>query len=284
MVQKGGNKELEAGIREAARLAEGWQTISIEVVRRLAARFGSVREIEMAALQLEVVPSRYLRNMGTIGIKGQLKLLQGTAAVVGLGGLGGYVVEALARMGVGRLLLIDSDAFDEHNLNRQLLSSEANLGQGKAQAACQRVREVNEAVEAVGMPKMLTEETLPDLLADADVVVDALDSLLVRLVLQDGAAELGIPMVHGSIGGFLGQVMTILPPDRGLHALYGDGRDLPEHGLEYEMGTPAPTPMAVAAWEAQEVIKVLTGEGELLRDRLMVLDMVSGTAQTLSLS
>jgi len=279
----GGSAGLEARIREAARQVEGRQAISVDAVQRLAERFGSVREIETAALQQEVVPTRYLRNMGTVGIEGQLKLLRAMVAVVGLGGLGGHAVEALARMGVGRLTLIDGDTFDDHNLNRQLLSKEANRGREKAAEACRRVAEVNGAVTAVCHCETLTKENLPRLLEGAEVVVDALDSLTVRLVLQDGAAELGIPMVHGSIGGFLGQVMTILPGDRGLHALYGDGTNLPEHGLEWEMGTPAATPMAVAAWEAQEVVKLLTGEGELLRDRLLVLDMASGTAQALSL-
>jgi molybdopterin/thiamine biosynthesis adenylyltransferase len=283
-MRRSGSGRLEAEIREAVERAEGRQVISFDAMRRLAERFGGQREVELAALRLDVVPARYLRNVGTVGVEGQLKLLQSTAAVVGLGGLGGYVVEALARMGVGRLTLIDGDVFDAHNLNRQLLSREGNLGRRKAQEACRRVQAVNGAVEAVCVTETLTEQNLPELLNGTDVVVDALDSLSVRLILQDGAAELGIPMVHGSIGGFLGQVMTVLPGDRGLHALYGDGSDLPEHGVEWEMGTPAATPMAVAAWEAQEVVKILTDQGELLRERLLVLDMVSGTAQTLKLS
>jgi molybdopterin/thiamine biosynthesis adenylyltransferase len=116
------------------------------------------------------------------------------------------------------------------------------------------------------------------------VVVDALDRLPRRLMLQEGVQELGIPLIHGSIAGFLGQVTTILPRDPGLHALYGDGDGLPEQGLEAELGTPAATPMAVAAWEAQEVVKFLTGKGELLRNRLMVIDMESGTSQVIQLS
>jgi molybdopterin/thiamine biosynthesis adenylyltransferase len=90
-------------------------------------------------------------------------------------------------------------------------------------------------------------------------------------------------MVHGSIAGFLGQATTIFPDDLGLRALYGDGDQLPERGLEAVLGTPAATPMAVAAWEAQEVVKILTGRGEPLRNRLLVIDMESGTAQTLQL-
>jgi molybdopterin/thiamine biosynthesis adenylyltransferase len=90
-------------------------------------------------------------------------------------------------------------------------------------------------------------------------------------------------MVHGSIAGFLGQVTTIFPGDLGLHALYGDGDQLPQQGLEAELGTPAATPMAVAAWQAQEVVKVLTGRGDPLRHRLLVIDMESATSQILHL-
>jgi molybdopterin/thiamine biosynthesis adenylyltransferase len=186
-------------------------------------------------------------------------------------------------MGVGCLILIDGDCFEEHNLNRQLLSREGNLGLKKIRAAYQRVADVNGAVKTICHGEFLTQDNLPRLLRDADVVVDALDRLPTRLVLQDGAQELGIPMVHGSIGGFLGQVMTVFPGDPGLHALYGDGDALPERGLEVELGTPAATPMAVAAWEAQEVIKILTGRGDLLRGQLLLLDMASAEPQVLTL-
>ncbi len=257
--------------------------IGLEQVHELADAVGSVREVELAALERGVVPLRYLRNLGTVGCEGQRALLGAKVAVVGLGGLGGHVVEALARMGVGSLVLIDDDVFEAHNLNRQVLSTVNNLGVAKAEAACRRVAEVNAAIEARGHTERLTRENLPELLAGADVVVDALDRLPTRLMLQDAAEELGIPMIHGSIAGFLGQVMTILPGDAGLHALYGDGDQLPDQGLEAELGTPAATPMLVAAWEAQEVVKLLTGEGELLRDRMVVIDTGSGTCQVLEL-
>jgi molybdopterin/thiamine biosynthesis adenylyltransferase len=274
---------LRDAIREAAQPIGEDRIIGFEAVKGLAETFGSVRDVELTALRLNIVPARYERNLGTIGVDGQRRLLQASVAIVGLGGLGGYVAEVLARMGVGRLILIDGDAFEAHNLNRQLFSSEGNLDVPKAEAACQRVKEVNGAVETVCHIEVLTSENMARLLAGADVVVDALDRLPTRLVLQDGARDLGIPMVHGSIGGFLGQVMTIFPEDAGLHALYGDGEELPEQGLESELGTPAPTPMAVAAWEAQEVVKLLTGQGQLLRGRLLLIDMASGTSQVLEL-
>lgn len=274
---------LRAEIKTAARSVGPYRAIGLPDVRALAKALGSVREVELAALEQDVVPIRYLRNMGTMGIGGQLRLLESTVAVVGLGGLGGYVAEAMARMGVGRLILIDGDAFEESNLNRQLLSDEDCLGQSKALVAGQRVADVNRAVETVCHSEALTRGNATRLLDGADVVVDALDRLPMRLVLQDSALDVGIPMVHGSIGGFLGQVMTIFPDDPGLHLLYGSGGELPEQGLEAELGTPVVTPMAIAAWEAQEVAKVLTGVGEPLRGRLLVIDMASGQSQTLDL-
>jgi len=276
-------KTLKDAIAKVARAGGEYRTIGLEQVRELAERSGSVQDVERTALEMGIVPARYVRNLGTIGIEGQLRLLEASVAIVGLGGLGGYVAEVLARTGIGCLILIDGDDFEEHNLNRQLLSLEGNLGVEKVRAACERVAEVNAAVETVYHGELLTRENLPRLLEGADVVVDALDRLPTRLVLQDGAQDLGIPMVHGSIGGFLGQVMTIFPEDPGLHTLYGDGSGLPEQGLESELGTPAATPMAIAAWEAQEVVKILTGQGELLRRKLLIVDMESAVPQVLEL-
>jgi molybdopterin/thiamine biosynthesis adenylyltransferase len=279
-----GEATLRRQIGELVQDEDGVRVVRRQSVRDLAAANGcSIREVELAALEAGVVPWRYVRNVGTIGLDGQAKLLRSTAAVAGLGGLGGYVTEALARMGVGRLILIDGDVFEEHNFNRQLLSGEAKLGIPKADAARRRVAEVNSAVEVTAHAAMLARESLPQLLEGADVVVDALDRLPVRLVLQEGVQALGIPLVHGSVAGFLGQVMTIFPGDPGLRALYGGAGELPERGLEAQLGTPAATPMAVAAWEAQEVVKVLTGCGEPLRNRLLVMDMETGSVDFLQL-
>jgi molybdopterin/thiamine biosynthesis adenylyltransferase len=275
---------LQRRIDTLAEKAGDARIIWLQQVHELSTAFGGpIREVELAALETGVVPWRYLRNVGTIGLEGQARLLQATVAVVGLGGLGGYVTEALARMGVGRLILIDGDVFEEHNLNRQILSAEARLGTAKAQAARRRVAEINSAVEVTDHAVALTRENLPRLLEGADVVVDGLDRLPSRLVLQEGAQALSIPMVHGSIAGFLGQVMTILPGDPGLVGLYGEESELPEQGLEAQLGTPTATPMMVAAWEAQEVVKILVGQGELLQHRLLVMDMESGTIESLQL-
>lgn len=272
-------------IAALAEIEDGTRLLGLDQARELSVTAGcSLREVELAALDAGVVPRRYARSAGTVGTEGQAALLRATVAVVGLGGLGGYVTEALARAGVGHLILIDGDVFQESNLNRQLLSGEDSLGASKAEAARRRVAAVNAAVTTTVHAQMLTAESLPTLLKRVDVVVDALDRLPIRLTLQKGAQRLGVPMVHGSVAGFLGQVMTVFPDDPGLTALYGDGSDLPQQGLEATLGTPTATPMAVAAWQAQEAVKIITGCGEPLRNRLLFMDMEIGAIDFLKLS
>lgn len=268
-------------LRSLAVEENGLLLLPIEAVRRVEQESGLTRrEVEILALEEGVLPRRYMRNYGTLGLDGQLRLLRSRVAVIGLGGLGGYVVEGLARMGVGQLVLMDGDTFVDHNLNRQLLSGEPWLGRAKPEVAAERVRAVNAAVEVIPRAEYATEENLPTVLEGVDVVVDALDRLPTRLMLQRVAAEVGVPMVHGAIAGWIGQVMTIFPGDPGLRALYGE-EGVPERGLEARLGTPAATPMAVAAWEVQEVVKVLTGKGEPLRGRLLVMDAESGTVEVI---
>jgi molybdopterin/thiamine biosynthesis adenylyltransferase len=232
----------------------------------------SRREAEVAALRERLLPGRYVRSLGTVGWDGQIALLQSTVGIVGAGGLGGWIIEGLARMGVGRLIIIDSDVFEENNLNRQAFCTEDNLGRPKVQAAHQRVAEVNAAVDVeVHQVRVSTVEMMAQLLRGSQVLVDALDALPTRLALQRAAQQLSVPLVHGAIAGYVGQVMTIFPEDPGLMGLYGNG-PVPEHGIEVQWGNPAATPMMVSAWQIQEVVKLLTGRGEPLRRRMLFMD------------
>ncbi len=260
------------------------QTLALAGLKQIASEFGlSRQEAEIAVLELGVLPLRYLRSCGTIGVDGQLLLLRSGVAVLGLGGLGGYVVEGLARMGVGRLVLMDGDLFLEHNLNRQILSDEPNLGRLKAEVAMERVGRVNPAVEVTVYADYATRENLGPILAGVNVVVDALDRLPARLMVQDVATAAGVPMVHGAIAGWVGQVMTIFPGDGGLRALYGDG-PIPEQGAEAEQGCPAASPMMIAALQVQETIKLLVKKGSVLRNRMLFIDAAFGEVSTLKLS
>jgi len=277
----GANRTLNDLIRDSARIRGEIAVLPLASELAIAERLGISRlQVELAAVDQRVLPARYERSLGTVGWEGQAKLLRSTVTVIGAGGLGGFVIEGLARMGVGHLIVVDGDVFEEHNLNRQLLSTEENLGQSKALAAAQRARAVNGAVQVEARHELATPENLPALLERADVVVDALDSLPVRLHLQAAAAERGIPMVHGAIAGYMAQVMTIFPGDKGLAPLYGTN-PIPERGVETVLGNPAGTPMLCAALQVEETIKVLLGEGEPLRDRLLMIDAEIGEAQIL---
>mgnify|MGYP005851169077 CR=1 FL=1 len=272
---------LQSAIRQHALAKGSLEVLPLEAEQEIAERLGVSRwEVEVAALRMRVLPSRYERSLGTVGWEGQLKLLRSTVAVIGAGGLGGYVVEGLARMGVGRLIVVDGDVFEEHNLNRQLFCTEADLGRSKAQVAAERVRAINGAVTVDARHELADADNLPSILEEAEVVVDALDSLPARLLLQQAAAKRGIPMVHGAIAGYMAQVMTIFPGDPGLTQVYGTA-DLPQKGVEVSLGNPAGTPMLCAALQVEETIKVLLGEGEPLRNRLLMVDAEMGEVQVL---
>ena len=256
-------------------------TISLAHVQELAAETGLTRrEVEIQALRERVLPRRYMRNLGTVGWEGQIALLQSTVGIVGAGGLGGWIIEGLSRIGVGHIIVIDSDRFEENNLNRQLLCREQDLGRPKVDVARQRAAEVNGAVEVITHCTRVDEEQMVQLLRGANVLVDALDTLPTRLALQRAARRLQVPMVHGAIAGYVGQVMTIWPEDAGLYGLYG-GERVPEHGIETQWGNPPATPMMVAAWQVQEVVKLLIGRGEPLRHRLLFMDGEVGAADIL---
>lgn len=255
--------------------------ISLEAVRTLASRKGlEPREVEIASLETGVVPLRYVRNIGTIGIPGQLELLRSCVGICGLGGLGGYVAELLARMGVGRLVLADYDFFEEDNLNRQLLSDEQALGRPKSERASERLAAVNSSVSVAAHHLAVDALNATEIFADADVVVDALDTVSSRLALEEGCAVLAVPMVHGAIAGTSGQVMTIFPGDPGLRALYTDGED---RGVEVFEGNPSTTPALVASLQSQEVVKIICG-GDTLRDGFLLIDTYSNLYQFIPLT
>ena len=215
------------------------------------------------------MPERYLRNLGTTGIAGQLKLCRARVAIIGAGGLGGLALELLARMGVGFLRVVDGDVFAVHNLNRQLLATQANLGLNKAEAAALRAAAINPEVSVDWRATMLTRENACSLLEEVDLTLDCLDSIPARLLLSEAARERGIPLIHAAIAGCSGRIMTVYPQDHGLERLYPDKQ---VKGAEQELGNPAATPALAAALQVQEAVKVITGNGEPLRNKLLCFD------------
>lgn len=238
-----------------------------------AERYGvTVGRVEEVALELGLLPARYQRNRRIISVEGQLALFRSTVAVIGCGGLGGYVIEELARLGVGRIVAIDPDVFEEHNLNRQILSRPGSLGTPKVGAARLRVNEINPAVTLVPIQEAIGGANGRELLRDARIVVDALDSIPVRLEVAEVCEALGIPLVHGAIAGWYGHVATQFPGDRTIQAIYRNWVE--GKGIESTLGNPSFTPAIVASLETAEVCKIILGEGKPLRGRKLSLDLL----------
>ncbi len=231
----------------------------------------TLARVEGTALLSGILPARYQRNRQAIGVAQQLSLFRGRVAVVGCGGLGGYVIEELARLGVGTIFAIDPDRFEEHNLNRQLLSSPSRLGQAKVESAAARVAEINPTVTLVPVQTACSSENARQLLHNVQVAVDALDSVPARLALADSCDSLGIPLVHGAIGGWFGQVATQFPGDGTIRQLYH--RWVEGKGLEQKLGNPSFTPALVASMEVAEVCKILLGTGTPLRGRKLSINL-----------
>ena len=220
-----------------------------------------------------MVKARHARNIPAISEKGMEKLAASHVFVAGCGGLGGNMIECLARAGVGRITVADGDVFEESNLNRQILSTPDNMGQSKALAAAERIRAIDPSIEAVPLCDILTKENAASLMADADLVIDALDSIEARLMLEDAAAEADIPLIHGAVSGWDLQVMLIPPGSGLLHDIYADAES---------PGRPSVlsfTPAVCAGLEASLAVSYLTEGASALDGRLFSMslkDMRSG--------
>lgn len=248
--------------------------ISWELQQSAMKRFGcSCARVEEIALTSGLLPARYQRNRQTISTTGQLRLFRSQVAVVGCGGLGGYVIEQLARLGVGTLVVIDHDSFEEHNLNRQLLSSPAALGMGKVAAAVARVNAINPAVTVIPRETAFCAANGAELFTGVRLVVDALDSIPVRLELAAVCTDLELPLVHGAIGGWFGHVTTQFPGEKTVEKIYANW--VAGKGVEQQLGNPAFTPAVVASLQVAEACKLLLGEMPLLRGRLLSVDLLS---------
>lgn len=224
---------------------------------------------------------RYSRNMLTLSAEENDLLKTFRVCVIGCGGLGGYVIEMLGRLGIGTITAVDGDVFEESNLNRQILSSVDSLGKSKALEAKNRMALVNPFIVVNAVYERLTQENGINILKDHDVIIDALDSISTRLLLEGMAEELNTPLIHGAIAGWYGQVSTIFPGDRTLSKLYPDPN---VKGLEKELGNPSFTPALVASIEATEAVKVLIGRGSPLRNKVLCLNLLDNEYEIIDLN
>jgi len=226
---------------------------------------------EELILEARLLPTRYQRNRDTFSIEQQRKLFHSCVAVIGCGGLGGHIIESLARLGVGKIVAVDPDIFEEHNLNRQILSSVDFLGWSKVALAATRVADINPAITLIPVKAAFTAKNGKELLQNVDLAADALDTVASRLELAEVCEEIKIPLVHGAIAGWFGQVLTQYPGERTLQRLY---ENLSQSiGAEKKLGNPAFTPAVIAGIEVAEICKVLLGSGQGQTGRIISVNL-----------
>lgn len=199
------------------------------------------------------------------------KIMDSKVCVIGCGGLGGYAIEMLARLGVGNITVVDGDIFEESNLNRQILSSQSNLGSSKVLEASKRISSVNSDVKINSICEFLNKENANQIIGESDLVIDALDSIITRKILVDACKHEKKILIHGAIAGWYGQVSTIYPEDETINKLYPSSH---EKGVEIIVGNPSFTPAIVASIQVSEVVKVITSKKDILRNRVLYVDLL----------
>ncbi len=212
---------------------------------------------------------RYIKNEKMLSAEENRSLREKKVAVVGCGGLGGFIIEELGRLGIGHITAIDGDVFEESNLNRQLCSDTGNIGYSKALAAKERLNKVNPDIKLVAVNEYLDDNNAEKILKNHHVVCDALDNIPSRKLIGRACKKLNIPLIYGAIAGWYGHVSTVFREDNTLDYIYDTSED---KGEEKELGNPSFTPAITASFQVAETVKVLTGKGELLRNKLLFIN------------
>jgi molybdopterin/thiamine biosynthesis adenylyltransferase/rhodanese-related sulfurtransferase len=223
--------------------------------------------------------ARYSRHLliPEVGEEGQLKLLDSKVLLVGAGGLGSPASLYLAAAGVGRIGIVDADVVDESNLQRQIVHSTESLGEPKVESAKRAIEALNPDVEVVAYEERLTSENIERILADGwDVIVDGADNFPTRYLVNDASVWHDIPVVHGSIYRFEGQVTVFKPQVGPCYRCLFPTPPPPELAPSCaEGGVLGVLPGVIGSLQASEALKLALGIGEPLIGRLLLFDALS---------
>ena len=221
---------------------------------------------------------RYKRQIMLFGEEGQERLKKATIFIAGAGGLGSPISIYLAVAGVGRIILVDKDSVELTNLNRQILHFNSDIGERKTVSAAAKLREINPDIRIDVIDTTIDETNVLELIGDADGIVDAMDNFLTRYLLNQAAYTKKIPFFHGGIRGLCGQATTIIPGKTAcLSCIF------PHPPPAEVFPVVGVTPGFIGIVQATEVIKYLTGTGELLTDRLLHWDGERATVDEIRL-
>lgn len=226
--------------------------------------------------------SRYARqiSLSEVGVSGQDKISGARVLVVGAGGLGCPVLQYLAAAGVGTLGIIDDDVVDISNLHRQVLYRDSDIGKSKAEQAAKHLLELNPTIQCKSYPERLMPENIERIISNFDIVVDCSDNARTRYLCDDACRLLSKPLVYGAIHKYEGQVSVFSYPVgasqaftyRSLFPFTSNGEDMnscEEHGV---LGV---LPGLIGTLQAAEVIKIITGIGDVLNGKLLVFNVLN---------
>jgi adenylyltransferase/sulfurtransferase len=229
---------------------------------------------------------RYSRHilLNELGIEGQECILQSRVLIVGAGGLGSPAALYLACAGVGVLTLADGDTVDASNLQRQILHTEARIGQKKTDSAAEALAVANPGVRVIPLHERLEGEALEARVAEADVVLDCTDNFSTRYAINRACVRLKKPLVSGAAVRFGGQISVFdlsRPQSPCYHCLFPDGQTVAEERCAVT-GVFAPLTGVVGSLQAAEALKLLAGFGTPLTGRLLLIDALSQTFRSVS--
>ena len=212
---------------------------------------------------------RYSRQLAVPGWgpDGQRRLSESHVFIAGAGGLGSAASIYIAAAGVGKLTICDTDRVELSNLNRQVLYTQADIGHEKAPTAAARLRALNPGVEIVPTTREITPASACELARGADVILDCLDNLETRLALNGCSIATGIPMVYAAVSELTGHISFLHPPATPCLECFA-----PHTPPPVEPAIPGFTAGLVGALEAMEAVKFLTGIGDTLAGRLLIIE------------
>ena len=210
---------------------------------------------------------RYARQTMIFGEEGQEKLKNAKVFIAGAGGLGSPISVYLAVAGVGNITIVDHDIVELSNLNRQILHGDTDINRKKTESAEETLTNLNADIKVNNISETITDENVYDLLGDSDLIVDAMDNFDTRHTLNKAAFKLDIPYFHGAVSGFDGQATTIIPGKTPcLNCIFPQS---PPKSVFPIIGV---TPGLIGVVQATEVVKYITGEGELLENEILLWD------------
>ncbi|MFA6867274.1 MAG: ThiF family adenylyltransferase [Clostridia bacterium] len=196
-------------------------------------------------------------------------------AIIGLGGIGGYIASLVSRLNPSTLLLIDGDNFSQSNLNRQLFCTEKTIGKNKAYIAKEFLQDTTKA-QLIVVEKFLTDENI-EIIKDMDIIMDATDNVMVRLLISSACNKFNIPIIHGAINGYFGQVAILRPNSKLLESIYLEKKEVTV------LNTLSYVPALIASFEVSEMVKFFTDSKPLQDNQLLVIDSLNNDIRVLNI-